>query len=80
MLLIFYQPCYSRIEDDTDYQLRWKRVAKTMEIILMTGVTVLLGGGVTFLTHVVKTERRHVSANVKTHVERATYPSLRLVK
>lgn len=46
----------------------------------MAGVTVLLGGGATFLTHIVKTERRHVSANTKTQVERATYPSLRLVK
>ncbi len=46
----------------------------------MTGVTVLLGGGATFLAHIVKTERRHIATDVKTNVERATYPSLRLVK
>ncbi|WP_214845801.1 hypothetical protein [Exiguobacterium sp. S90] len=51
-----------------------------MEIILMTGVTVLLGGGAIFLAHIVKTERRHIATDVKTNVERATYPSLRLVK
>lgn len=46
----------------------------------MTGVTVLLGGGATFLAHIVKTERRNIATDVKTNVERATYPSLRLVK
>ncbi|WP_201247404.1 hypothetical protein [Exiguobacterium sp. ZWU0009] len=51
-----------------------------MEILLMTGVTVLLGGGVGFLTHVVKMERRQQAITVTSKNEQVAYPALRLVK
>ncbi|EZP62052.1 MULTISPECIES: hypothetical protein [Exiguobacterium] len=51
-----------------------------MEILLMTGVTVLLGGGVGFLTHVVKMERRQQVAPATSKNEQVAYPALRLVK
>lgn len=46
----------------------------------MSGVTVLLGGGVGFLTHVVKMERRQQAAPVTPKHEQVAYPALRLVK
>jgi hypothetical protein len=57
-----------------------EKVAKKMEILLMTGVTVLLGGGVGFLTHVVKMERRQQVAPATSKNEQVAYPALRLVK
>jgi len=57
-----------------------EKVAKKMEILLMTGVTVLLGGGVGFLTHVVKMERRQQATTVTSKNEQVAYPALRLVK
>jgi len=57
-----------------------EKVAKKMEILLMTGVTVLLGGGVGFLTHVVKIERRQQVTPVTSKNEQVAYPALRLVK
>lgn len=46
----------------------------------MTGVTVLLGGGVGFLTHIVKMERRQQVTAVTSKNEQVAYPALRLVK
>ncbi|WP_157964477.1 hypothetical protein [Exiguobacterium flavidum] len=51
-----------------------------MELIVITGVSVLFGGGVSFLTYIVKKERAHLSDSPKTEAVRAAYPALRLIK